>query len=261
MILPHWQVHDGDGPHLLLVHGFLSSSSQWMLNLDALAGHCRPVTVELFGHHLSPSPEDEACYHPDYYVRCFDAIRTELGVEDWFVLGYSLGAGLTLRYAFTHPDRVRGHLFTNSISGLADAERRAVFRASAPEAAEKIRRGGRDAMRRIAVHPRHGWRLPKEIYQALVADAEQHDPAGIANTLAITNPEISMHDRLADNTRPAHMIWGTREKRFRDLGEYAQATMPLLTVTRLDAGHGMNMEDPEGFNTAVTGFIERCRTS
>lgn len=259
MILPDWRVHEGSGPYLLLVHGFLSSRSQWLLNLEALAEGVTPVTVELFGHHDSPSPEDPACYEPDYYLRAFEAIREELGADRWFVLGYSLGAGLTLRYAVEHPDRVLGHLFTNSTSGLADGERQAAFRETARAAAEKIRSGGRSAMVRIPVHPKHGWRLPRPVYQALVADAEQHDPEGIANTIGITNPLVSMHERLPENTRPACLIQGTREKRFVPLAEAAAQTMPELEVVRLDAGHGMNMEAAEPFNQAVLDFVARCR--
>ena len=259
MILPDWRVHDGRGPYLLLVHGFLSSRSQWLLNLDALAQGCTPVTVELFGHHDSPAPDDPACYEPDYYVRAFDAIRSALGVERWFVLGYSLGAGLTLRYALDHPERVSGHLFTNSTSGLADSERQAAFQASAAETAEKIRSGGRTAMERVPVHPKHGWRLPKPVYDALVADAATHDPAGIANTIGITNPRVSMRQRLAENVRPACLVWGTREKRFADMAKAAGSTMPELETVPVDAGHGMNMEAPEAFTETVLRFLERCQ--
>ncbi len=261
VILPDWRVHDGTGPYLLLVHGFLSSRSQWLLNLDELADVCRPVTVELFGHHDSPSPEDPACYEPGYYVRAFEAIRAELGAAQWFVLGYSLGAGLTLRYAFDYPARIAGHLFTNSTSGLADSERRQAFNSSARDAAEKIRAGGLAAMARIPVHPRHGWKLPKPVYNALVADADTHDPAGVANTIAITNPAVSVHDRLEENTRPACLIWGTREKRFRPLAEYVNSHMPALSTVAVDAGHGMNMEAAETFNGAVRQFIEQCQNS
>ena len=258
MILPDWQVHEGNGPPLLLVHGFLSSRSQWLLNLDALAEGCTPVTLELFGHHDSPSPEDAACYDPAYYLRAFEEIRTELGAEKWFVLGYSMGAGLTLRYALDHPDRVIGHLFTNSTSGLADADGQASLKESAEESARRIRNGGQAAMVRIPVHPKHGWRLPKPVHDALVADAQSHDPGGVANTIGITIPAISQRDRLADNTRPACLIWGTKEKRFAEMADYAIQTMPHLTTERLDAGHGMNMEDAPGFNEAVLRFVAKC---
>ena len=260
MILPDWHVHEGNGPHLLLVHGFLSSRSQWLLNLDALAEGCTPVTVELFGHHDSPSPEDPECYTPAYYLRAFEAIREELGADRWFLLGYSMGAGLTLRYALDHPDRVIGHLFTNSTSGLADAQGQAKLKENAANSALRIREGGQAAMLRIPEHPKHGWRLPEPVHKALVEDARSHKPEGVANTISITIPDISQRQRLKENARPACMIWGSKEKRFAQMAEYAIQHMPQLTTEKLDAGHGMNMEDPAGFNEAVLRFLAYCAT-
>lgn len=260
MKLPDWCVHEGNGPHLLLVHGFLSSRSQWLLNLRALAECCTPVTVELFGHHDSPSPEDPDCYAPAYYLRAFETIRRELGVDRWFLLGYSMGAGLTLRYAFDHPDRVIGHLFTNSTSGLASPEGQARLKDNAAASAAKIREGGQAAMERIPVHPKHGWRLPDPVYKALAEDARSHNPEGVADTIGITIPAISQRERLVENTRPACMIWGSKEKRFAEMAEYAIENMPHLCTRKLDAGHGMNMEDPDGFNDAVRSFLARCTT-
>lgn len=260
MTLPHWQIHEGDGPCLLLVHGFLSSRAQWMLNLEALKEVCTPVTVELFGHANSPSPADPACYQPDHYVACFETIRAALGIEHWFLLGYSLGAGLTLRYAFEHPRRVVGHLFTNSTSGLADAGQREIWRAGSKEAAARIRSGGHSAMMRIPVHPCHARSLPEAVKGALLADAKLHNPQGIAMTLEVTNPAVSVRERLIENARPACLIWGTKERRFTPHATHARSIMPDLRVVEVDAGHGMNMEAPAVFNLAVSEFIDQCRT-
>src|SRR5437870_13580594 len=56
----YYDVHAGTGPYVLLVHGFLSSRTQWRLNLAALARVMRPVVVELWGHGRSPAPADPA---------------------------------------------------------------------------------------------------------------------------------------------------------------------------------------------------------
>lgn len=253
-----WDCHAGTGPHLLLVHGFLSSAAQWSLNLEALQAFCRPVTVELFGHGRSPSPANPECYRPAHYLRCFETIRQCLGIDRWFVLGYSLGAGLTIRYALEHPDRVIGHLFTNSSSGLADTEQIAAWRSSTPAAANAIRAGGHKAMERIPVHPKHARKLPRSVVADLLRDAQLHDPEGIACTLEITNPEVSVRARVGENCRPAALLLGNREQRFKPHKSYVEANMPELTIVELDAGHGMNMEVPAAFNQAVQKFIREC---
>jgi pimeloyl-ACP methyl ester carboxylesterase len=255
----HWETHDGVGPHLLLVHGLLCSQSQWMWNIPALKRVCRPVTVELWGHGRSPSPEEAACYAPDYYVEAFEAIRKALAIEDWLLLGYSLGAGLTIRYALTHPDRIRAHMFTNSSSGFADASQIDAWRHSADDSAAKILAGGRPAIQRIPVHPRHAKRLPAAIYEALQADAERLNPLGVANILRYTNPHVSIRELIQDNTRPALLLCGSREQRFKAHRDFAAANMPGLDVVDLDAGHGVNMETHQAFNAAACEFIE-CHT-
>jgi pimeloyl-ACP methyl ester carboxylesterase len=65
---------------------------------------------------------------------------------------------------------------------------------------------------------------------------------------------------VAQNSRPACLLYGEKEKRFRPHMEFAQQAMPALEITRLDAGHGMNMEAPDAFNAAVIDFICRCAT-
>jgi len=259
-ILPRWQVHDGNGPHLLLVHGFLSSSAQWQLNLGALASVCQPVTLDLYGHAGSPAPVDMRSYHPDAYVEAFERIRTELGTDRWCLLGYSLGAGLTLRYALDHPDRVICHLFTNSTSGFADPEQTRQWQTSSAETAAKIRSQGLPALERIPVHPKHAWRLPAQIRRALLEDARQHDPHAIASTLEITNPAATMRGRVAENARPACLLYGAKEKRFQPHRDYAENVMPDLEIATIDAGHGMNMEASAAFNAAAMDFIRRCTT-
>ena len=257
----HWRRHDGHGPPLLLVHGFLTSHSQWIANVAALALVCQPVTVDLFGHGDSPAPDDPPRYRPEAYVEAFDAIRRALGVEQWLVCGYSLGAGLTLRYAFEFPERLIGHAFTNSSSGLATREESDAWRQGAAESAARIRAGGIDAIERIPVHPRHATRLPKPVYDALMRDAARLDPIGIAHTLTDTNPHASMRERLGENTVPCLLLCGRRETRFDDKRAFAAAQMPNLEIADLDVGHGVNMEDPPAFDAALTAFIRRVGSS
>lgn len=260
-MLMNWQTHGGRGPHLLLVHGFLCSAAQWECNLDGLREHCQPITVDLLGHGRSKAPEQAQPYHPDAYVARFEDIRSQLGVESWFVLGYSMGAGLTMRYAQQQPNRITGHLFTNSTSALSDAAGQAKMAEHGATQSARIRAEGRSAIEKLAVHPRRANHLDQGIKRTLLSEAELLDPTGIAQTLTVTIPALSMRESCQKIAPPGLLLWGTRERRFAPFAEYAIAAMPGLNVAQLDSGHGVNMEEPERFNQRVTEFIQQCRTS
>jgi 2-succinyl-6-hydroxy-2,4-cyclohexadiene-1-carboxylate synthase len=254
-----YTVHPGQGPYLMLLHGFLSSSAQWMHNLEALGRVCTPVTVDLWGHGNSPAPVDETYYHPSAYVAALEQIRERLGADQWYVCGYSIGAGITINYVLQHPQHVIAHLFTNSSSGFADDLQIDKWRTDAEDSANNIMAGGLAAIERIAVHPRFAKRLPTDVYDALMDDARKLSPVGIANTLRQTTPNVSVREIVNANPRPALLCYGNQEKRFALAKEWAAQNMANLTIADLDAGHAVNMEDSAGFNRCATEFISRHR--
>lgn len=256
-----YTVHPGQGPYLLLVHGFLSSSAQWLLNLDALAEVCQPITADLWGHGRSPAPSEISLYKPSSYAEQFESIRSKLGINQWFICGYSIGASLTLNYAHTHAKRVMGHIFTNSTSAFTDLNQVEGWHANIEKSTDKILRGGLAAIEKIPVHPKRAYTLPKPVYEALLADAALLSPVGVSNTYRGTMPYTNILDIAGDNLRPALMCWGTKERRFAPLAEWAATHMANLKIVKLNTGHGVNMEDSSGFNDAVIEFIRAHQTS
>lgn len=251
----HYDVHDGDGPYALLVHGVLSSRAQWMLNLDALRSVCRPVVIELLGHGRSPVPEDARQYTPAGYVAAFERIREELAADRWFVIGQSLGAALTLRYALDHPDRLIAHVFTNSSSALANERWQKRIIEVAPTMARNIEDGGMTALEAMPIHPRHARRLPDEVKRALVEDAGLIRPAAVARAMLHTVPTSSVRDAVHLNRVPTLLAAGVREREFAEPMAFARGSMPCLVLVELDAGHAVNIQAAVGFDRAVTGFL------
>ena len=251
----HVDVHEGPPPALLLVHGLLSSRAQWLPNLAALGEVCTPVVVELFGHGRSPSPADPGAYAVEGYVAAFEELRERLGLQRWLVCGQSFGAGLTLRYALTHPDRVTGQVFTNSMSGLAPPGRddSALRKARA----ERFREGGRAALEAMPLYPRGSRRWPAEVSRALVEDAALLSPEGVANAIAYTLDGLSMAEDLAGVTVPTLVVNGRREAAFQPLRDLAAARLPGLEIVDLDGGHSINLDCPQAFNAAVAEFVRR----
>jgi pimeloyl-ACP methyl ester carboxylesterase len=255
-LLPYHEVHEGDGPYLLMVHGMLSSRAQWMLNVEALKAVASPVLVELWGHGRSPVPDDPALYHPDGYVACFERLREKLGAERWLLCGQSFGAGLTLRYALMHPERVIAQVFTNTNGGLADAETVRGYRENA-KARAALAAEGLAGLERIPVHPIHARRLPEEVKAALLADAAMHKPEAFEMTFRYSSPHISVRERVAENRVPTLLVSGEREAKFQPVRDFAAAAMPMTEVVDLVGGHGVNIQAAEAFNETAIAFFRR----
>ncbi|MBI5288614.1 MAG: alpha/beta fold hydrolase [Chloroflexi bacterium] len=255
--LLHYEIHGDRGPCILLVHGFLSSRAQWLLNVPALSAFARPVVVELFGHGRSPSPREPAAYTPPYYVEQFERIRTAVGADRWFVVGQSLGGALTLRYALGRPDQVVAHVFTNSNSALAEEGWAGRVLPAMEAQARRLEDEGRRVLDEHPLNPARAGRLPALVRGAFIEDGALLDPRGVANTGLYTVPGSSSRERLPDNRVPTLLVVGEREKRFAGHRHYAEEMMPLLTVVGLNAGHAVNIEAAETFNTAVIEFCAR----
>jgi 2-succinyl-6-hydroxy-2,4-cyclohexadiene-1-carboxylate synthase len=252
---PYWEVHRGEGPYLLLVHGFLCSRAQWMLNIEALSQVTQPVVVELLGHGRSPTPETPDAYHPEGYVKAFENIRMHLGVSRWLLCGQSLGAGITLRYALEHPERVIAQVFTNSTSALQETGKIDEAKKTAEAFAQKLLEQGREGLEKLPIHPVHARQLPEAVRAALIKDSLSISPLGAANTMRYTLPEVSVRAMITKNSVPTLLVCGKREKRFEPFKDYAKAHMPMLEIVDVEAGHAVNVEAAQEFNKAVRAFL------
>jgi len=249
------EVLPGNGPYLLLVHGFLSCRAYWMLNLEALSKVSRPVIVELLGHGRSPTPQSAEPYHPESYIRAFEKIRKRLGITQWLLCGQSLGAGLTLRYALDHPEHIMAHVFTNTNSGLREIKNMDEVKKGSALLAQMLLDQGPEGIKKIPVHPANARWLPKEVKAALLEDCSSLTVLGVANTVRYTSPELSVRTEISKNKVPTLLVCGKREKRFKTLRAYVEIHMPLLDIVDLNAGHAVNIDAAEEFNQAVTAFF------
>ena len=256
----HFEAHPGRGPVMLLVHGFLSSRAQWRDNIGPLGGVCRPVVAELWGHGRSPPGAAPHDYSAAGYLAQFEAIRERLGIERWYLCGQSLGASLTLRYSLAYPERVIAQVFTNSNSAFATEEIIRERRRMASAAIADIEARGLAAVEDLPVHPRRARRLPAGVHAEMVADTRRIDPGAIADSYRHLNVDVSVRDAARAIAVPTLMVCGSYEKRFAAHRDFAVAAIPGLAVVDLPAGHAVNAEQAERFNSAVVDFLREITT-
>jgi pimeloyl-ACP methyl ester carboxylesterase len=100
---------EGRGEPVLLIHGFTTNAQgQWGMAgiLKALARDYQVIALDNRGHGKSGKPHDPKHYGTEMVE---DAVRLldHLKIDKAHVVGYSMGASITLKLLVTHPDRVR----------------------------------------------------------------------------------------------------------------------------------------------------------
>ena len=121
----------GDGPAVLLVHGFPGSSYSWRHQLPVLAasGH-RVVAVDTRGYGRSERPESG--YGAEVVEQDLLGLLDALEIDDAVVVGQDFGSRYAWNLARHHPDRVRGVVGTVPFSDLPqDVSPTAVWRSLA----------------------------------------------------------------------------------------------------------------------------------
>jgi haloalkane dehalogenase len=99
------QAGPADGPPVLLVHGYPSSSYMWVPALEALAGRgLRGVAPDLAGYGDS-APDPPGTW--ERHVEGLERFRSELGLGPVALVLHDWGVMIGLRWACDHPDGVR----------------------------------------------------------------------------------------------------------------------------------------------------------
>jgi pimeloyl-ACP methyl ester carboxylesterase len=100
----------GDGPPLLLLHGFGISFNIWIELRLRLRDHFTLVTVELPGIGSSPLPPPARPYLAAA-VDALDSLRDFLAIPRWRVIGYSSGSRVAEAYLQSHTEHVERAVF------------------------------------------------------------------------------------------------------------------------------------------------------
>src|SRR5262249_36489354 len=246
---------EGDGPAVVLAHGFAGSARNFGPQARALRTGFRVTRYDARGHARSEAPDDPSAYTPETFAgdleRVVDAPTAVVG-------GLSMGASTALRFALAHPDRVRGLVLAAFPAG-ASAARGIAAQASA--FADAIERDGlKAAGERFAWGPASG--LDPGAARLVRPGFLEHPPHGLVPTLrgvpAKEPPLAEPAPRLRAPATPALVIVGERDRASLDPSRALADALPAARLVVVPgAGHVVNLEKPAAFNAALEGFLHR----
>jgi pimeloyl-ACP methyl ester carboxylesterase len=229
----------GRGRPIVLLHGFAVTGAMWTNPGPAAAiaelGY-RIILPDLRGHGDSARPHDEASYPPDVLASDGLALIEWLGLDDYDLGGYSLGARIALRML------VRGARPSRAIvaaQGLAAVTRE-------PDPANLRRRVLTAMINGDALEPGS-----PEAEQAFWFGQAGIDPKALVQVLdsMVPTPEAD----LAAITTPVLIAVGEQDQGHASANELA-AALPNARFTRVPGNHFTAMTSPQ-FATAVTSFL------
>jgi len=248
----------GDGPPLLLLHGFTGNRSTFAHLRERLTPHAEVVAVDLPGHGESPFPEGTT------FASTLGALRAlldALGLQQVDVAGYSLGARVALGLAVECGARVRRLVLESGSPGLRRRRDRGERRRQDEALAARLETAGVPAFveRWEALPLFAGVRaLPGDVQQALRARRLAGNAEGLALSLRRLGlgAQPSYWSALPGLRTPTLLLSGGRDAKFTAVLRRMAAELPVVWGhVFAGAGHAPHLEVPDAWAREVTGFL------
>jgi 2-succinyl-6-hydroxy-2,4-cyclohexadiene-1-carboxylate synthase len=254
----------GDGPALLLLHGFTRDARAWQPVLPCFDDY-RTIRVDLIGHGRSDSPADPARYTMAHAVEDLLALLHHLDIEQTALLGYSLGGRVALHFALEARQLLWALVLESASPGIDDPMERDARFASDVQLAASIESDGIEAfVERWQAQPLFASQL--KLPAAVLAEQRQqrleNSTAGLANSLRGmgAGAQDDLRPRLHEIDVPTLFLAGALDERYAALAPGMAAAVPGSEHTIITgAGHTTHLEQPEAFAGLVTGFLARHR--
>jgi pimeloyl-ACP methyl ester carboxylesterase len=263
---------EGEGPPLVLLHGFADSADTWRRALDLLARRGRrALAVDLPGYGKAEALHDGIPVLEQYRTFAAAAVRhasEEAGGAPVVLAGNSLGGAVALR-AGQDPSLPLAGIVPVAPAGLEmprwfriierDPFVRALLAAPVPLPEVLVRTVVGEAYRALA------FAAPRAAAAEVINSFTQHlrERDAVAQVLANGRrllPELTLEGfALASIDVPVLLIWGDRDRMVTHAGSrHIMEALPDTTYVLLDGvGHCPQVEAPEGFVTALEEFVMR----
>lgn len=253
-------IDKGDGPAVLLGHGYLWDWSMWAPQIEALAQHNRVIVPEMWGHGGSgPLPRTSRTLSD--LAGHMTELLDKLQIERCAVIGLSMGGMWGAHLAATAPDRVAGLVIMNSFLGEEPEASRTTYEALL----DSIEREGRfpeaviDAALPLFFAPDIGERSPglSARLQTLIESFSEERVRDSIVPLGrlIFNRENGLH-ALRQLSCPHLIVAGASDLARSPAESIAMADILKSKATLIDgSGHTSSLEQADKVNEILGSFL------
>ncbi|MFB9264733.1 alpha/beta fold hydrolase [Bradyrhizobium erythrophlei] len=239
----HYEVY-GNGPPLILTHGYSSTSAMWQGQIEALSKHYKLVLWDMRGHGQSDYPDDPAAYSEALTVGDIAALLDAVGADKAIVGGLSLGGYMSLAFHRAHPERVRALLIIDTGPGFKKDDAREVWNNRARDTGDRFEREGLDVLKSFSRE------------RSTVTHRNAKGLALAARGM-LAQRDARVIESLPDIRVPSLVVVGADDTPFLAPSDYMAAKIPgARKVIVPNAGHAVNIDQPQAFIEAVLPFLD-----
>lgn len=243
---------NGSGFPVLFSHGYSGTTRSWEGQVAALSEKYRFITYDMRGHGQTDSPDSLSKYTLDIVVEDIYQLLRYLGIQKAVIGGLSLGGYLTLHFYHQHPDMTAAIIFMDTGPGYRT-----------PEKARDWNQTRLDCARVLETQGMKGF-IESEYsaadYYTRLEVMIKHNPTGLANISrgVMINPWGL--DILPTIKVPALIVCGDNDTAFLPATNYMAQKIPGARKAIIaDAGHGVNIDQPQVFATTVLDFLDSLK--
>ncbi len=266
-------VEAGEGPLVILLHGFPDFWYSWRYQIPALVGAgYRVVAPDMRGYNLSDKPREVASYRAAAVAADVAGLIHACGAERAAVVGHDWGAGIAWQFAMLYPAMVECLAILNAPHPLrmlrALGTPRQLLKSwymfffqlpRLPEAA--FRAGNYLLLRQVlrADPARRDAFTPVDIERYVAAAAQPGALTGSINyyrALFRQNPQAAI-SQIRRIDAPVLVIWGEQDRYLgSELAQPDPRWVPQARVERLpNASHWVHLDQPEEANRLLLEFL------
>jgi 3-oxoadipate enol-lactonase len=247
---------DGEGPWVVMSHSLACSLEMWDPQVAALKAGYKVLRFDTRGHGRSDAPA--GAYTLEQMADDVHGLLQALKVERPHFVGLSMGGMIGMTYALKYPNRFRSLVLCDTSSRLGPEVQ--------PVWDDRIKTATEKGMEPLVEPTLKRWfteatvsRRPPAL-DKVAAMICATPPAGYAGCCHAI-PKINATARLKEITCPIQVIVGEQDAGTPvAMSREIQAAAPGSELVVIpNASHLSNLEQPEAFNSALTGFLSRVR--
>ncbi|MDZ4839333.1 MAG: alpha/beta hydrolase [Bacteroidota bacterium] len=235
---------------IIFIHGFPFDHSMWDEQVEVMSENYRVIVYDIRGHGISDGGDFQFTTH--HLVEDLNNLITNLGLQQVYLCGLSMGGYLALQYAGKYPDNIKGII-------LADSKAEPDGNKNKDARYTDIKLVKEKGVKEFAI----------EFSKKVVHGEDANILSRLENMILLCSPQSITATLIALAARPDNtdVLMNLSVPTLIITGEYDKL-IPLEAVELMlkqniniqsqiieNVGHVSNLENPQKFNEIVISFL------